>query len=173
MTQRISSQYGRCRSGRIHGLAYARKLACVITALSMLSACASSGPSRHSTVGAEDAVRSTEVAFAATMARRDFDGFARYLSSDAVFFNGAKTLHGSAAVAAAWKPLFSDPKAPFSWSPDHVEVLASGDLALSTGPVIVKDKVVGRFNSIWRLEAPNTWRIVFDKGESACAATTN
>jgi hypothetical protein len=49
-----------------------------------------------------------------------------------------------------------------------VEVLASGDLALSTGPVVVKGKVVGRFNSIWRLEAPNTWHIVFDKGESVC-----
>jgi len=49
-----------------------------------------------------------------------------------------------------------------------VEVLASGDLAQSSGPVIVNDRVVGRFNSIWRLEAPHTWRIVFDKGEPVC-----
>jgi hypothetical protein len=67
------------------------------------------------------------------------------------------------------EPLFDGSKAPFPWAPDHVEVLVSGDLALSTGPVIVNDKVVARFNSIWRLEAPHTWRIVFDKGQPVCA----
>ena len=72
-------------------------------------------------------------------------------------------------MSAAWRPYFRGPDAPFSWVPDHVEVLPSGKLALSTGPVIVNDKIVGRFNSIWRLEAPHTWRIVFDKGESVCA----
>ncbi len=102
------------------------------------------------------------------MAERDFAAFASHLSRDAVFFDERNIQHGAAEVAAAWKPLFSDATAPFSWAPDHVEVLASGDLALSTGPVFVNAKVVGRFNSIWRLEAPHTWRIVFDKGEPVC-----
>jgi ketosteroid isomerase-like protein len=123
-------------------------------------------------VGAEEAVRSTELAFAKAMADRDFDAFASHLSRDAVFFDERHIQHGAAEVAAAWKPLFSDSKAPFSWAPDRVEVLASGDLALSTGPVIVNDRVVGRFNSIWRLEAPHTWRIVFDKGAPVCADPT-
>jgi hypothetical protein len=44
-------------------------------------------------------------------------------------------------------------------------VLESGTLALSTGPVVdTSGEVVGRFNSIWRLEAPGVWKIVFDKG---------
>ena len=25
-------------------------------------------------------------------------------------------------------------------------------------------KVIARFNSVWRLEAPGTWRVIFDKG---------
>ncbi len=112
------------------------------------------------------------MAFARSMADRDFGAFVSHLSAGAVFFDGGKVQHGAAEVAAAWKPLFRDPQAPFSWAPDHVEVLASGDLALSTGPVIVNAKVVGRFNSIWRLEAPHTWRIVFDKGEPVCANST-
>jgi ketosteroid isomerase-like protein len=151
-----------------HSVPCIRPIACLITALSMLSGCATGGSRRASVVGAEEAVRSTELAFAKTMADRDFKAFVSYLSSDAVFFDDRKIQHGATEVAAVWKPLFSDPKAPFSWAPDHVEVLASGDLALSTGPVIVNDKVVGRFNSIWRLEAPHTWRIVFDKGEPVC-----
>jgi ketosteroid isomerase-like protein len=155
---------------KIRGVRGNRNIACLITMLSMVSACASGGtPRRASVVGAEEAVRTTELAFAKAMAERDFDAFASHLSHDAVFFDDRKIQHGAADVSAAWKPLFSDAKAPFSWAPDHVEVLASGDLALSTGPVIVNDKVVGRFTSVWRLEAPHTWRIVFDKGEPVCA----
>jgi ketosteroid isomerase-like protein len=118
---------------------------------------------------AEEEVRATELAFARSMAERSFADFVSHLSKDAVFFDEGSVLHGADAVAVAWKPLFAAPAAPFSWSPDHVEVLPSADLALSTGPVVVNGKVVGRFNSIWRLEAPHVWRIVFDKGESSCA----
>jgi ketosteroid isomerase-like protein len=71
-------------------------------------------------------------------------------------------------VAAQWQQYFEGHKAPFAWAPDHVEVLASGKLALSTGPVYEDGKAVARFNSIWRLEADNSWRIVFDKGEAVC-----
>jgi ketosteroid isomerase-like protein len=150
------------------------RMTCAITALGMVNACATGGaPHRSSSAGAaaaaaEEEVRSTESAFARAMAERDFAAFESHLSRDAVFFDERKIQHGAAEVAAAWKPLFSDPTAPFSWAPDHVEVLASGNLALSTGPVVVNAKVVGRFNSIWRLEAPHTWRIVFDKGEPVC-----
>jgi ketosteroid isomerase-like protein len=142
--------------------------ATLLTALLMLCACATgAAPRKDAVVGAQE-VRSTEIAFAKAMADRDFNAFVNHLSGDAVFFDENKIQRGAAAVSAAWKPLFAGSKAPFSWAPDRVEVLGSGDLALSTGPVIVNDKVVGRFNSIWRLEAPHTWRIVFDKGEPAC-----
>jgi ketosteroid isomerase-like protein len=121
--------------------------------------------------GAAEQVQATEIAFAQAMADRDFGAFISHLSSDAIFFDERSVQRGAAEVAAAWKPLFSTPQAPFSWAPDHVEVLPSGKLALSTGPVFVEGKVVGRFNSVWRLETPHSWRIVFDKGEAICAPT--
>jgi len=114
-------------------------------------------------------VIATERAFAKTMADRDFKGFVTFLSPEAVFFSGSTVRRGPAEVAAEWKDYFDQPRAPFSWTPDHVEVLPSGKLALSTGPVYEQGKIVSRFNSIWRLEAPNTWRIVFDKGEAVCS----
>jgi len=126
-------------------------------------------PGAAEEVRVTEEVRATEVAFARSMADRRFEDFASHLSRDAVFFDEDSVLRGADAVAVSWKPLFASPAAPFSWSPDHVEVLPSGDLALSTGPVIVNGKVAGRFNSIWRLEAPHVWRIVFDKGEHVCA----
>lgn len=107
-----------------------------------------------------------ERAFARSMAERDHAAFTARLSEHAVFFAGARVLRGKAEVAAGWKPFYEAPAPPFSWEPDQVEVLADGQLALSTGPV--RDpggQVVARFNSIWRQEAPGVWRVVFDKGQ--------
>ena len=113
-------------------------------------------------------VEGAERTFARSMAERDFAAFTALLSEQAVFFDGKAVLRGKAAVAAGWKSYFEGPKAPFSWAPDQVQVLADGTLALSTGPVLDPEgKPIARFNSIWRLEAPGAWRIVFDKGQPA------
>jgi ketosteroid isomerase-like protein len=111
-------------------------------------------------------VADTERAFARSMAERDHAAFSGFLSEQAVFFGGHGVLRGKAAVAAGWKKFFDGPTAPFSWSPDEVQVLGDGTLALSTGPVLdPAGKPIARFNSIWRQEAPGVWRIVFDKGQ--------
>jgi len=114
-------------------------------------------------------VADTERAFAATMAKRDFAAFTTFLSDEAVFHSGPKPLRGKQAVSDFWKKFYEKPDAPFSWEPDDVEVLDSGTLAHSSGPVHdPKGKLIGRFNSVWRQEAPGKWRIVFDKGQEVC-----
>jgi ketosteroid isomerase-like protein len=110
-----------------------------------------------------------ERAFARTMAARDHDAFATFLSDEAVFFSGKEPLRGKEQVAAWWKRYYGEPDAPFSWEPEKVEVLDSGTLALSTGPVHDPGgKLIGTFTSIWRQEQPGRWRIVFDRGNPAC-----
>jgi ketosteroid isomerase-like protein len=114
-------------------------------------------------------VADAERAFAKTMADRDFAAFQALLADEAIFFSGDKANRGKRAVADAWQGLYKEKAAPFSWAPEHVEVLDSGKLAHSSGPV--RDpagNVVGQFNSIWRLEAPGTWKVVFDKGCDVC-----
>lgn len=114
-------------------------------------------------------VADTERAFAATMKARDHAAFTSFLSDEAVFFTGPAPLHGKAAVANGWKRFYDKPAAPFSWEPDEVEVLASGTLAISSGPVYdASGKLISRFSSIWRQEAPGQWRIVFDRGSEVC-----
>ncbi|MDH3628215.1 MAG: PQQ-binding-like beta-propeller repeat protein [Acidobacteriota bacterium] len=116
----------------------------------------------------KDQVWQTEVAFAKTMSDRDHDAFASFLADEAIFFVNQRILRGSDAVQAAWKPLYEGPDAPFSWKPELVEVLDSGDLAHSSGPVIdASGTVIGSFNSIWRRESTDTWKVVFDKGCNA------
>ena len=113
----------------------------------------------------EQDVRETEQAFARTMADRDIEAFARFLSDETVFFAGETPLRGKEAVVTAWESFFTKSEAPFSWEPKTVVVLDSGKLALSSGPVHGPEgEVIGTFNSIWRREEPGIWRIIFDKG---------
>lgn len=129
---------------------------------SFVVACATAGADRAEL---ERQVRDTERAFARTMAARDHAAFTRFLADETVFFAGAQALRGKQAVADAWRRFYERPAAPFSWTPETVEVLDSGTLALSSGPVFdAAGQRIGSFTSIWRREAPDTWRIVFDKG---------
>jgi ketosteroid isomerase-like protein len=115
-------------------------------------------------------VADTERAFAATMKARDHAAFAGFLADETVFFMGpGKPLHGKETVAREWKRFYDKPAAPFSWEPEEVEVLESGTLAISTGPVYDPGgKLISRFSSIWRQEAPGRWKIVFDRGWEVC-----
>jgi ketosteroid isomerase-like protein len=111
----------------------------------------------------------TERAFAKTMADRDHGAFAAFIAEEAVFMSDPVPLRGKRQVVDGWARYFTGPTPPFSWEPDEVEVLASGALALSSGPVRnPSGKVVARFSSIWRRTAADTWEIVFDKGSEVC-----
>ena len=113
-------------------------------------------------------VTNAESAFANTMATRDLKAFESFLADEAVFY-GAAPQRGKAAIVAAWKRFYDGPAAPFSWKPTNVQVLDSGTLALSTGPVFDPDgKQSGVFNSIWRRGADGQWKVVFDKGCQVC-----
>jgi ketosteroid isomerase-like protein len=114
-------------------------------------------------------VREAERAFAATMSARDFAAFGAFIADEAVFFGGPQPARGKAAVLAAWRGFFDGAAAPFSWEPETVEVLDSGTLALSSGPVRnPQGQQTATFNSIWRREADGRWRVVFDKGAPFC-----
>ena len=137
--------------------------------LALLNGCATSPVARPELTALQAEVTAAERAFAKTMADRDFAGFSRFLSGDSVFFDGNTPLRGPEAIAAAWKPLYDGAQPPFSWDPEQVVVLGSGDLALSTGAVRdPQGNVIAQFNSIWRRLGPGQWRVVFDKGCGVC-----
>jgi ketosteroid isomerase-like protein len=143
------------------------RFAAVVAAAAVLSVAGARALSAEDLVAQ---VRETENAFARTMADRDYAAFVGFLADETVFFGRGDTVRrGRAAVAEAWKPFFGGPRAPFSWAPARVEVLDSGVLALSTGPVRDGDgNDLGTFTSVWRREGDGHWRIVFDKGCPPC-----
>lgn len=133
--------------------------------ISLLSTVLSAQAPPAAPAGVTRQVFVAESSFAATMAVRDSVAFAGFIAPDAIFFGGKSVLRGKAAVVERWSRFFTGPEAPFSWRPEQVEVLDSGTLALSTGPVHdPRGLQVGTFTSIWRREADGTWRVVFDKG---------
>jgi ketosteroid isomerase-like protein len=120
----------------------------------------------------KDIVSDAERAFADSMTRRDLAAFSSYVSAEAVFFgsaDGSRVLRGKQAIVEGWRRYFDGPDAPFSWGPENAEVLESGTLAMTTGPVRDESgKMTGRFSSVWRLEPDGHWRVIFDRGCS-CA----
>jgi len=144
----------------------ARWLASTVLAAA-LAGCATPPPPDLAAL--REQVFAAERAFARTMAERDHAAFGRHVAEDTIFYAGATPLRGRAAVMEGWKRFYEQPNAPFSWEPDQVEVLASGELAHSSGPVRNPEgKVVARFNSVWRQESLGVWRVVFDRGEPVC-----
>ena len=123
--------------------------------------------SQKETVSADlrEQVRRTELAFAKTMADRDAKAFASFVAEEAVFISNRATARGAKAVTQVWAQYFKGEQAPFSWEPERVEVLESGTLAMTTGPV--RDsagKHTGTFVSVWRRESDGQWKIVLDNG---------
>ncbi len=118
-----------------------------------------------------DQVRDVERAFARTMADRDHARFMSFLADETVFMPEGQKLRGTAAVAASWKRFFDGLQAPFSWEPDRAEVLESGTLALTSGPVRdPQGNRIGTFNSVWRREAGGRGRPCLTRDAPAATA---
>lgn len=140
--------------------------ACAVIALlaAAIAGCATTA-ARVDNAVAVNQVTNTERAFARSMAERNFAEFATHVDDEAVFFSSKKVLRGKAAVLAEWKGFFDGPAPPFAWQPEQVEVLESGDLALSAGPVTdAEGKRIASFQSIWRRQPSGEWKIIFDRG---------
>ena len=140
----------------------------VAAALALIAGCASVEP-KPNLAELQKQATDAERGFAKSMADRNFAAFQGFLSNEAVFFTRTAALRGKRAVSDFWKRFYEKPEAPFSWEPQQVEVLDSGTLAISFGPVRdPKGKHVANFSSIWRLEAPGLWKIIFDRGNDEC-----
>ena len=145
-----------------------RRLAIVGGIAGLSAACAQMAP-RPGREQLVQQVTAAELAFAKTMAERDHAAFLTFVADEAVFLNDGKPLRGKAAIGAHWKRFYTAATPPFSWKPDLVEVVESGTLAQSVGPVAAPGgKVVSRFYSTWRLDGDGHWRVVFDDGYDVC-----
>jgi len=122
-----------------------------------------------------DDVRCAEISFSQSVENHDITAFTSLIDADARFV-GSSISRGPDEVTEAWSVFFADGGPEIKWRPQFVEVLKDGNLALSRGPyrMITRDaegskttEHWGTFNSVWRKQADNSWKVVFDAGNVA------
>lgn len=142
-----------------------------VTALLVMLIAAGVAAAQDETEALRQAVTCAEIDFSLAVENRDAAAFAELIHPDARFVGGG-VHRGRDAVVTAWSPFFEDGGPRLTWRPMIVEVLASGDLALSRGPYRlqttdengVTTEQWGTFNSTWQRQGDGTWQVVFDAG---------
>jgi ketosteroid isomerase-like protein len=135
-----------------------------LAVLLALTACAHSPPPRDSA----DSLAAAEAAFAAHSVREDMRAaFLAHFADDGLFVRDGWT------AARPWLEARPAPAIVLEWRPVYVEVAASGDLGLSTGPWRATRPgdakaapAYGQFVSIWKRAPGGPWKVAVDLGIS-------
>ena len=119
---------------------------------------------------AVDQVRQAEATFARAFTDRDSTTFFSFVAEDATFLGAHRTLNGRDAVIEGWSNLLKG-AAPFSWSPERVVINGTGDLGMTSGPVLdPSGRHIADFLSVWQKQKDGSWKILFDgPGAPVCA----
>jgi ketosteroid isomerase-like protein len=140
-----------------------------LAAAALLAACTHLIP----TMDAPASLAAAETAFAAHSVREDMRAaFLEHFAADGVLVrNGWANARADLTPRAA-------PPILLEWRPQYVEVAASGEVGLSTGPSRISSKadrsrppVHGQFVSIWRRAPGGPWKVEVDLGISHPAAS--
>ena len=129
-----------------------------------LAACV--GPPGRAPLDTAASLAAAEAAFAAHSVRQDMRAaFLAAFAPDGVFVRNGWTVSNDYLRDQPAPPIVLD------WRPQYVEVAASGELGLSTGPSKVTSKAkpeappaYGQFVSVWRREAGGPWKVAVDLG---------
>jgi uncharacterized protein (TIGR02246 family) len=125
--------------------------------------------------GYEGKIRALEAATMAAGAEKGADGYMSFYADDAVELpNGAVKLQGKEAIRKTMEFL-NDKNNYLTWTPDHIDVAQSGDLAYSYGTFefrsMDKDRKPasehGKYATIWKKQNDGRWKVVLDMGNAS------
>jgi ketosteroid isomerase-like protein len=145
------------------------KTAAALAAGLAVSACIHAPASRQD----GESLAAAETAFAAQSVREDMRAaFLAHFADDGLLVRDGWT------PARAWLEPRTAPPIVLDWRPVHVEVAASGDMGLSTGPwrITARDPgdtriAHGQFVSIWKRAPGGPWKVAVDLGIGNPGAT--
>jgi len=131
-----------------------------------------SGPA--SDTGEAAKIRAVESAMMKAGIEKGADGYMSYYADDAVeLSNGEPALHGKQSIAKEMVFL-NDKNNRLTWTPTHVDVAASGDLAYSYGEyefrATGKDGKTaiehGKYATVFKKQKDGLWKVVLDMGDA-------
>jgi uncharacterized protein (TIGR02246 family) len=146
-----------------------RRLALLIGCLALIAGCG--GPGTPDELRAE--VLDADREFSRAVAMNDLEKFSSFIAEDAVFYGMGEVAEGREQIVEQWEPLLdADRLTELSWVPEHAEVAASGDLAVTrghyriTGHVAEEESgdVKGYYVTVWRRADDGSWIVVCDVG---------
>src|SRR5690606_3617406 len=128
-----------------------------------LAGCAPSPPAMDDPAAS---LAAAETAFAAHSVREDMRAaFLAAFDDDGVFVRGGWIVSNDFLRDRPAPPVVLD------WRPQYVEVAASGELGLSTGPTKIASREkpdtppgYGQYVSVWRRSAGGPWKVAADLG---------
>jgi uncharacterized protein (TIGR02246 family) len=150
-----------------------------LLAAAMLLSLQSSGaaqqqPDRATVSARAREIRALEASMMAAVAEKGADGYMSFYAEDAVELpDGAQMLLGRESIGKTMMFL-NDKNNSLTWSPVHVDVSESDDLAYSFGNYefrsIGKDGKPavehGKYTTIWKKQKDGHWKVVLDMGNS-------
>ena len=116
----------------------------------------------------KEEIRQTEKAFADMVAEEGLHkAFVTFAADDAVLLRNDKLFMGKAAIDSLYAGYDSK---GLTWSPEHIEVAASGDLAYTYGYYTNtytdedgnEQQSTGVFHSVWKRQKDGSWKYVWD-----------
>jgi ketosteroid isomerase-like protein len=151
-----------------------------LLATAMLLSLQSSGAAQQqldrATVSAKaKEIRALEASMMAAAAEKGADGYMSFYAEDAVELpNGSPMLLGKASIGKTMSFL-NDRNNSLTWTPVHIDVSESGDLAYTFGNfefrAIGKDGKPsiehGKYTTIWKKQKHGRWKVVLDMGNSS------
>lgn len=144
-----------------------RLLIAVILSMVMLSGCSSGKNGRI--IKSKQEILNAEKEFEAAVKQKGLIAFANFAAEDAVINDNDHMIKGNAAI----KNFYSAKKAgnvQLVWTPDFVDVSASGDLGYTYGNYTysftdstgkTKD-FKGIFHTVWKKQKNGEWKYVWD-----------
>jgi uncharacterized protein (TIGR02246 family) len=139
-----------------------------------LSACSQTPGARPAADNGKitEALKAAEAQWNLDIKSKDPAKFAGHYAADAVAMNpGAPPMTGPAAIQAGVQPMMADPNFSLAFSPDKVDVSASGDLAYTRGRFTLtmtdpathaKAAQAGSYVTVYRKQADGSWKAVED-----------
>lgn len=184
--KQLDDDEARPRSAILRGLSFSRSLdmrlpsqwvervisrrAVVLALIALGAGCASAEPP-DTRAQDEAAIRAAEVAWSATINKKDVDQFVSYYAPDAVVMPPNEPVATSPdAIKKAIAGFMATPGLTMTFQSTSVSVAKSGDLAYSvgtydasaTGPDGKPAQDKGKYATVWKKQADGSWKAVAD-----------